>query len=387
MHEKILLVDDDQNLVAAMERNLRLKVNLVTALSGEAGLAKMADEGPFAVIIADMQMPGMNGLQLLSEVLKLYPETVRLMLTGNADQRTPVEAVNNGQIFRFLSKPCPVDAVYLALQAGLQQYRLITAERELIEQTLNGCVKVLTDVLSLTDPLAFGRGETLRNYVRAYARSRSLLNAWELEIAAMLAQLGTITIPSAILEKSRAGQELTPMELEILTRVPRTGADLLAHIPRLEAVARIILYQHKHYDGSGFPADDVRGEDIPIGARILKVMMDLLELEVQKEPRGTALQNLQQRIGWYDPRVLDTTFACFDTYQLESSVKCLAQTVRVRDLRVGQVVQADIRTENGKILVPARSRITPVLLVRLANFAKFNPIQEPIYLEPQSETK
>jgi len=387
MHEKILLVDDDQHLLTAMERSLRLKVNLETALSGEAGLAKMADEGPFAVIIADMQMPGMNGFQLLAEVLRRYPETVRLMLTGNADQRTAVEAINTGQIFRFLTKPCPVDTLCLAIQAGLKQYRLITTERELIEQTLNGCIKVLADVLSLTDPLAFDRSEILRDYVRAYARSHNLLNAWEVEIAAMLSQLGTITIPPAILEKSRAGQELTPVEREILDRVPRTGADLLAHIPRLEAVARIILYQHKHYDGSGFPADAVCGEDIPIGARILKVMMDLLELETQKQPREAALKTMQQRIGWYDPRVLDTTFACFNTYHPESSAKNLAQTVRVRDLHVGQVVQADIRTENGKILVPARSRITPVLLVRLANFAKFSPIQEPIYLESQSETK
>jgi len=76
---------------------------------------------------------------------------------------------------------------------------------------------------------------------------------------------------------------------------------LLANIPRLEAVARIVLYQHKHYDGSGLPADAIRGEDIPIGARILKVLMDLLELEAQKMPKAAALALMQQRQGWYDP--------------------------------------------------------------------------------------
>jgi hypothetical protein len=179
---------------------------------------------------------------------------------------------------------------------------------------------------------------------------------------------------------------LTKVEQDILARVPKTGADLLANIPRLESLARIVLYQQKHYDGSGFPVNFVRGEDIPIGARILKVLIDLLELEAQKMPKDAALKLMQQRMGWYDPRVLDATFACFDIYLPDISAKSQGQPVAVKDLRAGQIVLADIVAENGKTLVMARSRITPVLLVRLANLAKFSPIQEPIYIEPQTET-
>jgi hypothetical protein len=269
----------------------------------------------------------------------------------------------------------------LALQAGLKQYRLITAERELLEKTLNGGIKVLADVLSLIDPLAFGRGEALFSYMRAYVHALTLENSWEFEIAAMLSPIGTVTIPPAILEKFRAGQALTAPEQEILERVPKTGADLLANIPRLESVGRIVLYQQKHYDGSGFPADGVRGEDIPIGARILKVLIDLLELEAQKMPKDAALRLMQQRVGWYDPRVLDATFACFDIYLPDTSVKSQGQPITLKDLCVGQVVLADIQTVSGKTIVMARSRITPVLLARLANFAKFSPVQEPIYIE------
>jgi len=387
MNEKILFVDDDTNLLAAVERNLRLKFHLVTATSGEAGLVKMTTDGPFAVIVADMQMPGMNGVQLLTEAQKRFPETVRLMLTGNADQRTAAEAVNTGNIFKFLTKPCPVETLGLALQAAIKQYRLITAERELLEKTLNGSIKVLADVLSLVDPLAFGRGETLCGYMRAYVKSLTVNDSWELEMAAMLSQIGTVTVPSALLEKSRAGQELTKLEQEILDRVPKMGADLLANIPRLESVARIVCYQQKHYDGSGFPANVVHGEDIPIGARILKVLIDLLELEAQKMPKDAALQLMQQRQGWYDPRVLDATFACFDIYLPDISAKSQGQAIAAKDLRVGQVVLTAIRTESGKTLVLARSRITPVLLVRLANFSKFSPIQEPIYVEPETQVE
>ena len=198
MIEKILFIDDDTNLLAAVERNLRLKFNLVTAPGGEAGLAKMAADGPFAVVVADMQMPGMNGVQLLTEVRKRRPETVRLMLTGNADQHTAVEAVNQGHVFQFLTKPCPTEMLALALQAGLKQYRLITAERELLEKTLNGSIKVLADVLSLIDPLSFGRGEALCGYMRAYVSSLNFENSWEFEMAAMLSQTGMVTIPPSL---------------------------------------------------------------------------------------------------------------------------------------------------------------------------------------------
>jgi len=387
MNEKILFIDDDTNLLAAVRRNLRLKFNLVTAPSGEAGLAQLASDGPFAVVIVDMQMPGMNGVEVLTEVQQRYPETIRLMLTGNADQQTAVEAVNKGRVFQFLNKPCPMDMLILALHSGLRQYRLVTGERELLEKTLSGSVKMLADVLSLVDPLSFGYGEKLCSYMQAYVRSVALEDPWEFEIAARLSQIGMVTVPPALVEKRRAGQELTKGEQDILERVPQAGTDLLGNIPRLESVARAVLYQRKHYDGSGFPANNVRGEEIPIGGRILKVLIDLLELEAQKTPKADALRIMQQRMGWYDPRVLDATFACFDIYLPDVSAKTQGQAITAKDLQVGQVVLTNVQTESGKIIILARSQVTPVLLVRLENYARFSPIQEPIYIEPQAPIK
>jgi len=307
---------------------------------------------------------------------------VRMMLTGNADQKTSVDAVNQGHVFRFLTKPCETETLVQTLNAGLKQYRLITAERELLEKTLNGSVKLLADVLSITDPLAFGRGEALRTYMRAYVQSLTLVDSWELEMAAMLSQIGSVTVSHAILEKQRAKQPLTHAEQELIERIPKMGADLLANIPRLETVARIVLYQQKHYDGSGLPANVVHGEDIPIGARILKVLIDLMDLEEQKLSKDAALTVMQQRTGWYDPRVLDATFACFDIYLPDTSVKSQGQAIGVKDLRVGQVVLTDIHTQSGKTVIMARCTITPVLLARLNNLLKISPVQEPIYIEP-----
>src|SRR6266481_5372243 len=130
MSAKILCVDDEANVLEAYQRNLRKRFSIDTALGGEAALALIGSQGPYAVIVADMQMPGMNGVEFLTLAREKAPDTVRIMLTGNADQKTAVEAVNKGQIFQFLNKPCPPEMLGTALANGVRQYSLITAERE-----------------------------------------------------------------------------------------------------------------------------------------------------------------------------------------------------------------------------------------------------------------
>src|ERR1022692_2024409 len=109
MSEKILFVDDDPNLLASCERSLRRHFQIETAEGGEAGLAKLASRGPYAVVVADRQMPRMDGIEFLGAVRKRAPDTVRIMLTGNADLEGAIRVVNEGNIFRFLTKPCPPD--------------------------------------------------------------------------------------------------------------------------------------------------------------------------------------------------------------------------------------------------------------------------------------
>ncbi len=167
----------------------------------------------------------------------------------------------------------------------MKQYQLVTAERELLEKTLNGSAKVLSDILSIHDPASFGQGNRLREYMRVFAGSLELKQTWDLELAALLSQIGCVSIPQAVLEKSRAQGVLSAPERDMLARVPKVGADLLSHIPRLESVAQIILYQHKNFDGTGFPFDAVAGEDIPVGARILRVLHDLLRHEARHQSK------------------------------------------------------------------------------------------------------
>jgi response regulator RpfG family c-di-GMP phosphodiesterase len=375
-------VDDDPNVLSGYQRNLRNRFALDTANGGEEALAKIETGGPYAVVVADMQMPVLSGLDLLVKIEARAPDTVRMMLTGNADQKTAVDAVNHGHVFRFLNKPCASDSLILALEAGLRQFALVTAERELLERTLNGTIRLLTEVLASLYPEAFGRSEKVRDYVREYAQFFKFKQSWELEAAALLAPIGYLTMPLTLIEKSRLGQLLTPPEQSLLERLPEIGNTLLAHIPRLESVAAIVRYQHKQYDGTGFPADHVAGEDIPIGARILKVLHDLAMRESQTGDKAQALTAMKERAGAYDPRVLDSAFACFDVYlQKSSASQPIIRPHALRDLSVGQILAANVETTEGILVVSAGTELTTMVLHRLRNFAELNPVKEPSYLQ------
>ncbi len=141
MAPKVLFVDDDPNILEAYQRQFWKQYQIDTALAGDRGLEAVAKNGPYAVIVSDLKMPGMNGVQLLSRVREMAPDSVRIMLTGFAEVQTAIDAVNEGNIFRFLTKPCQPDVLARALDAGIEQYRLITANRELLEQSLGAWMR------------------------------------------------------------------------------------------------------------------------------------------------------------------------------------------------------------------------------------------------------
>jgi hypothetical protein len=113
-----------------------------------------------------MRMPGMNGVQFLAQVRQAAPNTVRMMLTGYSDISAAMDAVNEGNIFRFLAKPCEQEILAKAIASGLVQYRLVRSEKDLLENTLMGSIKVLTDVLGAVSPEAFGKSIRITHCVR-----------------------------------------------------------------------------------------------------------------------------------------------------------------------------------------------------------------------------
>ena len=385
MNDKILFVDDDPNLLAACERNLRRKFPLETAEGGEAALQKIASRGPFAVVVADRQMPGMDGIQLLSLVKERAPETVRIMLTGNADLESAIKVVNEGNIFRFLTKPCPPEILSKAVEDALAQYRLVIAEKELLNKTLSGSIKLLTDILSMMEPQSFGRAQTMRDIISSVTRKFNTDNDWEIHLAAMLAPIGYVTIPPETLVRSRTGEMLSKVEEQMIAHVPETAARLLANIPRLEGVARVVRYQHKHYDGTGFPPDSIKGESVPLGSRLLKVLDDLAQFQAGGKNRLQALDEMQERRGWYDPSMLDAVRNYYGITAAARETGRPSISVEFRNLAPGMVLRSNVETKDGTLILAAGHPLSQMTLEKIQNFERISGIKEPIFVEAPEE--
>jgi response regulator RpfG family c-di-GMP phosphodiesterase len=393
MNEKVLLVDDDFNILAAYSRRLRGKYKFFTAESGKRGLAIIKENGPFAVVVTDFRMPAMDGVQFLAQVKQISPDTVRIMLTGQADMQSAIDAVNKGNVFRFLTKPCPTGDFISVLDLALEQYRLITAERVLLDKTLKGSIRMLIDILTIVNPVAFSQSSRLRSKARRLAILLGLEKTWEIELAAMLSQIGCVTIPGEILEKRLLGEKLTESENEIFLSHPQAGRALLDNIPRLGGIAEAIACQMKQYDGGGYPKDNRKGADIPIAARILKVVTDLDSLESSGETTLESIEIMRKQKQFYDPSIFAVLESHFSDVTkagskylpgrkavnaAEAVNKPIMKEINLRelyDVDTGTVIAEDIMTRTGVMIVPKGQEITEALKLRLENFRRFNMLK------------
>ncbi len=383
MTSKILLVDDDVRILAGYSRHLRNSFETWTASEAKQGLNILNREKGFAVVVSDMSMPGMDGIEFLGAVKSSFPNTTRIMLTGNADQQTAIDAVNEGNIFRFYTKPCPPETLKKAIEAGLEQYNLIMAEKTLLEQTLAGSVKVLVDILSVAAWETFGTRKLLRGWARGIAQQLDMPNSWELDVAAMLLPIGQIAVPAEVTAKIQAGTPLTTVEREMVDRVPEVGSKLIDNIPRLQSVSRIVYFQNKGFDGSGYPNDLAVGKDIPLGARILKVLVDLTKITQGEAPNQAAFNELGKRSNLYDPEILATAQSFFlgEKDQPTEEITYEILGIEIDRLLAGDCLATHIRTMDGTLILAMGEEITLAQIEKLRNLRKIKKLTEPIFVQ------
>jgi FixJ family two-component response regulator len=362
MTEKILLVDDDLNILSGYQRSLHGEFQLETASGANEALHFIGHNGPYAVVVSDMRMPGMDGIQLLAKVKTLSPDTVRIMLTGNGEIETAIQAVNEGNIFRFLSKPCDKELMSRTLTAALVQYRLVTAEKELLERTLHGSIQVLIEVLSLVNPAAFGRAMRARRYIHHLAEVLRLENAWQYEVAALMSQLGCVTLPPEIIETVYAGQKLSPEEQAQYDGHPSIAGDLLSRIPRLEPIGWMIKYQTQPPPLEG-DIEDREKADMRTGAEILRLTLDFEKMISQGSSRTEAAHAMARQYKRFSPRVFQALVELDPNAEEREVRRCW-----VNELSPGMIVQQDIRTFTGLLVVSKGQEVTLPLILKLKNF-------------------
>jgi len=368
---RILCVDDEPDILESMRDNLRRSFDVTTAVGPTEGLEALATKGPFAVVVSDMRMPVMNGATFLAEVHREAPDTVRMLLTGYTDLESAVAAVNQGQIFRFLTKPCAQDALLQALVAGVRQHRLVTAERQLLEETVRGSIKALTDVLALVDAEAFGRASRLKRLAGELAEAAGYRRVWEVETAALLSQIGCSTLPPETARRYYLGESLTSAEQALVDRLPVIAERLIREIPRLEPICAILTDVNRPFSAAPTP-----------GARILRIVQDYDILETQQAAPDLALAMLRGRNGAYDPDFL----AAFARLQGDTRADTAVE-LQLADVDLGMRFATDVHSATGALLIARGHEVTHALLERIRHFPSELASTEVRVIFPHAESE
>lgn len=363
-NRRVLFVDDEPHVLSALTRNLGTVFEVTTADSGQRALELIASApGPFAVIVSDMRMPTMDGAAFLAKAKELAPTSTRLLLTGDADVKSAIKAVNQGHIFRFLCKPCPSEELKAVIQAAAEQHALVIAERDIMERTLSAVVKTLGDVLSLADPELFKRAALVKSYVSHVVRRLELGGSWQIEVAASLHTLGLVALPRDLAHRAANLAPLTVEEKKQLATHPETARRILEAIPRLEEVALIVAQQSEEPD---------QGPDwVQRGARLLRLCKRLEGRVSRGASLGEAIDSLCASGGPEERTYLE---ALRDLYS--GQMEC--RELRFRELMPHMVLDTDVKTRDGALVLPKGHELSAILIERLRQFAASRRVDEPI---------
>jgi response regulator RpfG family c-di-GMP phosphodiesterase len=357
---RVLCVDDEPRVVEGLVLHLRKDYDVHTALSGDEALQKLKHVGGVAVVISDMRMPGMDGATLLHRVMSSYPDAARILLIGEPGRDAAVAAVNKAQIFRFLTKPCPPDQLRTAVEAGVLQYQLVRAERTILKETLVGSIKALMDVLAITNPVAFGRASRLKRLAIEFGHTLEHTEFWQLEAAAMLSQLGYLSLPTQLVEKLYYGERLTPEEKTLAGGVTDLAMKLLGNIPRLEPVLQIVAALRWTDEQIARLGDGTVG----IGTRILGLVLEYDSLVTQGHSVDVAVQTLRRRNSRFGTRLVEQ----FATHLGAGSGANELRAISLRSVLPGMIIMQDVRTHMGTLLVARGFEVSSTFLERIQNF-------------------
>ncbi|MBN37337.1 MAG: hypothetical protein CMI29_02620 [Opitutae bacterium] len=359
MNNKILCVDDEESILRGFQLNLRKDFELHLASNGVEGLKVFDQEGGFALVLSDMRMPQMDGATMLSEIKKRDPEVVTVLLTGHTDFESAMSAVNEGSIFRMLSKPCPPEMLIRVLGDGLAQHDLIKSKRILLDQTLRGAVDALAQSLSTAKPLFFGRAQRVRRIANELSDMLKIEDTWRVDIASIFSQLAYISLPESVTEDVYYKRDLTSEVKEMVRKFPEETEKIIEKIPGLEDVVEILgklTVQHR------FEEDDDTG--LRKAASILRVALDFDYYEEQGHDRSLIVQTLKSRKDDYDPEVTE----CLSQLLVVAEQKYRLEEITIRKLEVGMRLAQELRLSDGLLVASSGADVDRQLLKVIRNY-------------------
>jgi CheY-like chemotaxis protein len=354
---RILCVDDEPNVLNALERSLFDHFEVHTVTSGREALGRLAMY-TYDVVLSDMRMPEMDGAALLEQVALRWPDTTRVLLTGQTDIDTAAKAINQGRIFRFLLKPCPPEVLINVLQEAAEHRQLRLAERELLDGTLRGAIQLLVDMLALASPTIFQSAHRLRSYVAHMLKKVETDSVWQYEISALLSRIGCVALPLDLVERAMAGIYSNDKERAIFAEHAETAARLLSPIPRLGKVAEIVRLQM---------TDDVAAitdQETRLGVEMLQIAVAVDARRILGDPPLAAVRRVYaDRADLRRDLILG--LEGFEPEEEEVGFRFMG----LKELKVGMVLADDVRTKNGTVLVTSGRELNLIMLERMRKLA------------------
>lgn len=313
MTPTILFVDDEPVVLRVFRALFAEEPVEVITVSTAAQALDVLKSRTISVLVADYMMPDMNGIELLEEAKRLFPDCSRILLTGYADVDIAIEAINRGAVYRFMTKPWDARELKSTVMDAIGEYSLITSLHSADEAKLLS----LAQMIELKDHYTMGHCEKVARYALAMAARLGFSgeDLKHVKYASWLHDCGKIGVPEAVLNyPGRLSEEM----MTIVRKHSDWGADVARKAALPGPVVDMIRYHHEKFDGTGYPAG-LAGEAIPLGARIIAIA-DVFDSLTAKRPyrdpfsRQDAVGILLEGKGsWFDPQLLDHFLGWLET--------------------------------------------------------------------------
>ncbi|MCC6544134.1 MAG: response regulator [Nitrospirae bacterium] len=409
----VLLVDDEENILNSLNRTFRKEpYRIFTARNGMEGLS-VIDRETVSVVLSDHRMPGMEGAEFLNEVKKKSPDTIRMMLTGYADMQAVMNAINQGEVYRFITKPWDDEEIRFIVKDAIRHYDLVNENRELqavtmrqnvelkdlnnnleakvaertkevevlyknLEQNFIDFVRVFINILELKSPHLGSHCKRVAALSRRLSErvGQSPDEILDIELAAMLEDIGTLGYPEKMLKKKIS--ELDPTEKALLEQHPVLGQTSLQHIQKLQPVSLLIRHHHEQYDGHGYP-DHLKGDVIPAGSRIIAIA-DYFDDLINPPDGGDrfsvdrAIYALEKETGkMFDPGLVGKFSEVVHEFR-HQEIEIDVREIDMAELKEGMLLASDVRTKRGLLLMASGEVVKPIHLDKIKQFHRIDPV-------------
>jgi len=414
-NKKILYVDDEPNLLTSFQSLMRKESLEISTLNDSSKIEEIISEkGPFALIISDQRMPNKSGVEVFKSVQNLSPDTIKILLTGYSDFSEALDALNEGGISKYISKPWNDEELKKIIREAVSNYNLVQYNKFLIEElqksntsiqtllneTLTNIVSILSDMMGRINQDAMTQTQRVRKMGLILLDKFEELSdqeKWEIKVALDLFNLGLVLLPAWVQATISKSGLSSVQNYSLSSTHSILTSDLISQIPGMQGVANIIRLHNKNYDGTGEPVKDYSyGEKIPFGARLLHILVSLDNITTANYHGIEPLKSMIKNSLKYDTKLIQRIINILTGANKDKVVAAASASVSefkessLLSLSEGMVITQDISTESGIKLASAGSSLSnnELKILRIWNNTSADKIKEPIIIKnPLYENK